>query len=76
MAKIEINPNTGRPYNVAEQNQGRFRGMITTPEHGTVAGPTVSDQLLAKRHAEVIRALLSTGSTPEQARSIVKGILS
>lgn len=75
MAKIQLNPNTGRPYGVGSQTPGKFRASITT-DQGTVNGPTVSDMLTAKRHAEVMRALIKTGASAQQARDAVKGMLS
>lgn len=74
MAKIQLNPNTGRPYGVESQTPGRYRASITT-DQGTVQGPTVGDMLTAKRHAEVMRALLKTGASVRQARDAVKGML-
>lgn len=75
MAKIELNPSTGRPYGVSVTPSGRFRATITTPERGTIVGPTVDNQLVAKRHAEIIRALLGTGSSDTQIKNVIKGVL-
>lgn len=74
MAKIQLNPSTGRPYGVGSQTPGKYRAQITT-DQGTVSGPTVDNMLTAKRHAEVIRALLKTGASAQQARDAVKGLL-
>ncbi len=76
MAKIELNPETGRPYGVAMAPNGRYFASISVTGRPTISGPRTSNMLQAKRQAEVIRALIGTGASNAVIHNAIKGVLS
>lgn len=75
MAKIELNPNTGRPYGVAIAPNGKYFASVTVTGRSTISGPRTSNMLQAKRQAEVIRALMGTGASNDVIHNAIKGVL-
>lgn len=76
MAKIEINPNTGRPYGVQMNHNGRYYAGVNLPDGRFISSPLTDNMLQAKRQAEVIKALGATGASNAIINAAVKGVLS